>query len=934
MSLHLKVRLDSDPENGGTGLLGGIYEYAPYICSWATWGLNRMPQQSGTLSEQHILELAPIQLPTTAAELDSLRGDERICLDLQTLGRSSGIGSIDEQEKGRNEYQNHSGMSKITLAEILLENAGETGMYLAQIDPILALSTFTEARESATTTPMTAEQREIHALTVAYKERIHVSWEIRWPNKDRPYTRQLQRCLQQTAQRESATFLMYDSPRMMEATQRMQEIMLMAYSRDFYAQLDTQGQICGPATYPLGEEVSLDHMHLPLYQSAHGALPPLALSQHRAETRPEVYARMTEREKQHYAPNVQSARVITRQLTSACRRFGMTPDQFLKAIDAQMSQSHSDSTHRDDYLTALFALADMGTTRGNSLNYRMDMRYPNKAVLTAEQRALLEGGGQPVSESKLSKKRSTSYIKHYHHHHATLLMGGKALISSPFHSHWRHLISARYTKRARLAGGEIKKPPVTLALEQEAMEPDWTMKMTNEDCEGSDMAACEALRLIPLLARAVSKEEFPMIHAAARICALRFESEGVASVRAAFVDTSGAELSKEAQRQMTDLPMIGDDLDKRSSVAGHSPGIWWPRPCIMEGLQRAGVDVEKELPEFWREVQQMPAWAKREPILILEGTARIEATVLPAGEIAQQLMSTGGAAQRFEAEAAVRKDFVKSLIATLAEGQHKSPLVEYAHVASLSYYIKTQDLKRRISNFYLGFSHFIIGAFAQKYPRFAQLAVINTVNKTRGGEVGEVLRMPWTSNTSLGFVPSYGGLTQQEWDVNVQPVMEAIQNQMPIAAVDFFPNEASGEMAALKCGYEIAPAVLASGFAANSAGPALVVSQGLERYARGVSFKASKTATSSVAALLKAGPPVVQAASLPRPITLNFAIQSWMLQESDCMHVLVSALDDEVKAKRLVSYAFMGDRPLPQGPDVVTLIATLPAPPSSAETKV
>ena len=259
--LHLQVTLIQDP--GQESLLGGDYEYSPILKYWTSWGTTRITRDSPPLSVVNPVSLDAIPLPPHN-DIKQIRGDERVWFEMQALSRHSGIDSIDEQEKGRQVYQVHAGQAKIALTELLTHNPGygATPLELAMVDPQLTLAKMNELGNSEAGKKLSEQQRESAALTAAYKGRIRITFTMSGPVNPQ----QLLNTLHHAARLEHPGKLMYESPAMVNAMQRMQTQLLTAYSNAFFGRFDAAGKSIGPPTYALGPEASLDHMHLPLMQ--------------------------------------------------------------------------------------------------------------------------------------------------------------------------------------------------------------------------------------------------------------------------------------------------------------------------------------------------------------------------------------------------------------------------------------------------------------------------------------------------------------------------------------------------------------------------------------------------------------------------------------------------------------------------------------------
>ncbi len=560
--LHLQVMLESD-----AALLGSDYEYAPFVKTWATWGKYRLAENYGNSKENPLkpgqfLALPPFQLPP--AQASRLSGDEMVHMKLQTQSRHSGIASIDAQEHGQQPYEVQDGKIMVTLADLLtLTTNTQKTLRVAFVDGPLLRGL---EQELAHKHPhLSAKEREARAGLASCKGTlvIRARMDTGTPASVVPA---LTKALQQACRLEQeGKRLVYGSPLFFRALQNMQTRFFTEYSTGFYGQYSADGStLVRPPTYALGKEKTVQHMHMPLMPSEFGDMHPVALGQHRIEQREGLWQRLSEEERKYYGVGKDAALVVEKSLASSCLRAGMTNERFLDAVRAQHTQSHTDPAISADYLTATMVIADVATARGNNLAYMKDLRYPNRVTLTEKQLALLQG--QTGSSTTKQAFTSTASVA------ATLvsrIQCASMRSAVAAHPHGRQMMHGR-RKMALFLGGERVLPladggseegeGTMLEVEVESMDAVGVHgKMGVDDCEGSAQVCTDLLRALPLLQKQATVAEAPMLHAACQVAAQRMVFECVSSVSAAFVDTSGAELSKDAQRAMKDLPMIGDE---------------------------------------------------------------------------------------------------------------------------------------------------------------------------------------------------------------------------------------------------------------------------------------------------------------------------------------------------------------------------------------
>ncbi len=879
--LTLSVTLRAESE---AGLLGGDWEYAPHIAHWSSFGRQRIAQHSAVLSTTTAVQVGPFHLPLKGTEL---RGDESVWLKMLASTRHSGIDSIDTAEKGKVERQVQAGLARLPLMDALAAAVEKRTLEISMEDPQLLMSEMNTLRQ-AEGEKLDEKSVENIAVFTAYKGTLLVTptLDAAAGNPSAVMAR-----IQKAAIGECASKLLYGSARMLAAMQQMQGMLLTTYSNEFYGKVKEDGSMGGPPTYPLGAEKSLEHMHLPLYYSEFGVLPPVALTQHRIDNRE---SGATSEERLQYGPARSSALMADKLLASSALRSGMTSDACVSAIRAQLTQSHTDEAIHPDYVNAEMVIADMGTSTANAILYMKDMRYPNKAAVNLKK-------GAPVTALK-----PTSTLK------VALAVARSLNGTSPAHAQHRWYLAGAYG-----AATTETTTAAMLEVEVESLDPIALHGIAPaDDCEGSSVTGSDVLRNLARLATAVTREEAPFLHAAADVVRLRFVSDVVSSVSAAFVDTSGTELTREQTKAIKDLPLIGDELDTRRKVGGHCHGLWLTRYTVAQGLEASGrVNLKRDLPDLARDYA---AWEKRLPTYVLEGTASIDALVLPAGEVSQAIMGkNGGDASAFELHAATRKAFLTSLTAP-------TPLLDNTHAEGVSFYSHAQDLKRRVSSFYMGVSHMLCPELYAMNPLFGQISPINSKSMTRGAEVGQLLRMPLSQKSEVAFVPTFGRLGRREWDASVRPVMAAIQNQMPLAATDYLPTPKAAELACMRVAHVVPPAVLTT----LEKDSALSVGVALDRHALGVMHRLGDLQTKLIPHLAHCHghPSRSQRVVLEseEKVTLPFYISSWKLAEKGAMEALVKQMQEYKQEGKITHFTFVSDRPLLNGSDVVTLVLTLP----------
>jgi len=269
--LHVEVMLESD-----AALMGGDYEYDPFVKYSASWGKHRLTENSTALPIGEFLALPPLQLPP--AQVSRLSGDEMLHLKLQTQSRHSGIASIDAQEKGQERYEVQDGKVMVPLADLLALHDQKGTLRLPVSDGPLFRAL--EAKLAQDEPNLPPKEREARATLASCKGILALRARV---TQD---AAPLQQALKQAVKLEQeGKRLIYGSPLFFRSLQKMQTLLLTDYSKGFYGQYRHDGTLAVPPKYALGREKTLQHMHMPLTPSEFGDMHSACMAQHRMEQR-------------------------------------------------------------------------------------------------------------------------------------------------------------------------------------------------------------------------------------------------------------------------------------------------------------------------------------------------------------------------------------------------------------------------------------------------------------------------------------------------------------------------------------------------------------------------------------------------------------------------------------------------------------------------
>jgi hypothetical protein len=800
------------------GLLGGDFEFDPFLGSWASWGALRRARCTGGLSTQAPVLANEVELPEPSA----VRGDEALWLKQMVHTMPSGVEAIDVANTGHEKRELSAGTARVPLEQLL--RAATKGETLTV--PLIHTQLHAEftgrlraLRGGAADAlgPLDDGAIATLATVIAYKGQVTLAATF---EKVGSHTQAATRVLAALERaKETKGKLFYNSPQMVKAHSDMLTELLDSYVHDYV------GDEKRAPVYPLGEEKTLEHLHVPHVVSEFGPMPLGAMAQHRAYDR----LFLGKESARFYEPTKDSALFANDQLRSAALRVAMEPAAFVDEVRAHLTQSPTDPTHRPGFVQAVDLIGEMGTFAANRINYTVDQGYPNRAALELVGR--ITAAEEAVAKRAQVVSAGVAALGAIARHPAIVQLAG-ALHAQLKHTPYTMLHQALRTSSSgwrarsyRVAGGDTPSTTPSPVQEFEVMDPYPAFGLGHaDDCDAMAITAADVVRHLPHLAEVVTREEAPLLHAAADVVRKYYVFIGIASVSGGYVDTNGADLSLEERRKISDLPMIGDDLDKRTKAGGHAIGLLVARAVVADALSRAGIQHPIGT------AGDFAAWEKRSPIYILEGTASTDGYVLPIGEIGEAVLPAGGDARALEKAATARKAFLK----TLATKADESALLKHSSVEGLSFYAVKQDPRRRISNFYLGVGLLSSPDLAALDPRLGALAVVDVKQKTRGAEMGRFLRMPFDPASAVGFAPVYSRVSKERWEKVVAPVLECIQNQMPLARTDVLESHEEAQVARLRVAQVIPPQVV---LAAH--GGQLALSEAFDRHAKGLARRLS-----------------------------------------------------------------------------------------------
>ena len=524
-----------------------------------------------------------------------------------------------------------------------------------------------------------------------------------------------------------------------------------------FIELDPQR---APRYQPLNENVK--KLHLPYFIGEQGTTSVVNyFSSHMVATREYPNEEMRLIEHELYGPDGRAEAHFVMMVRASLRRHGMSAAKFCAVIADHHNFRRDGKSIRNDaheahgtYVMALKVLSDVGTFASNSAHYTADFRYRRVAGDAEHDRMSL------VHTQKINLDSFDS----------TLLNGtGNA-----------------------------------------------------DDCEGQGNVAATILETLRVGRHSLGGHWNSELLEACRTVLDRSVIMPVGStVTSAYVDNNNkpVDMSKEDAT----LPVIDSELDKRSHCDGHCFALLIPMAVTDQLLKNGAFDAKRlaALRERWfRQYGRDATFEAREytvPIMVLEGTGSVEPTILPVDEVYD---GPNRAVERQQIRAAtafmkqMKKDFLVTLPAEVMQAQAQAlkkglpvvPLTQRQQEArsimemfngeGLAFYTDKRPKNERVSRFYREVIHAVPCALYEHDVTLSQVTFCQRSEATGkleyGVNMGELLRAGTSHTHKLALVTPFAG-EAREWDEHIVPMIESIQNQMPIQAFGNYSDEAYAE---------------------------------------------------------------------------------------------------------------------------------------------
>lgn len=323
------------------------------------------------------------------------------------------------------------------------------------------------------------------------------------------------------------------------------------------------------------------------------------------------------------------------------------------------------------------------------------------------------------------------------------------------------------------------------------------------DCEDMASLAIEILNYIKE-GRLIDKKantygwNSKLLQYARKILSNRITSGIASTVTEAFVDARGQKL---ANKDLKDLPMVGDDIDLNSPVGGHFFGFSTPNAIVSKWLKNSPdfKNYSTEIKEFVN--KDYYPWEYNQSILIIEGTAMIKSDILPPeesfGENKIELKKNEGLRKMFK--------FIRSQSTNKEDGddsilnlkEHNPKLLNIFNLImtpeGLPFYFEKQDKNRRISKFYKDIVHFIPTELYKLDSLFSQLIFCYKDKKKFGVDIGDILRDKGNGLSNLMLIRPLNNPNEKPqrdiWTNGIIPLMNTVINQQPVSIIGNYTEE-------------------------------------------------------------------------------------------------------------------------------------------------
>jgi hypothetical protein len=566
---------------------------------------------------------------------------------------------------------------------------------------------------------------------------------------------------------------LYNSTKSMNNMMKHFEQLLVVYCNSF---INMENRISH--FQPMNKNVA--NLQLPVLLSEQGQNPAISYwTDHDPYTREYPNENFRKEDLELYGHDANTEKYFKMMANSALRRYGLNKKRYISVIDEHYSVKNKSLTVNDLLSRCIQATIDIGTAGGNSFLYTADTRYvPIYDVKNASssKNHVIRRSMDSFDNEILNLGSNSDDCEGLGNASATILQS---------------FAFGRYDLGCGCGDDEkVKKNRKKGSLIYQLQTPSFRFSEWNS----------RLLQRIQLI-----------IHNS-------FVASIGGTVTSAYVDTN----NKTINIRDSDLPIVGDQIDLNSSCDGHCFAQLINKMTTARMLKNGGNHNSQELidsikpyylswsseEEYALVLSQYDKFMARENVLnnhTMEGTSSIDSTVIPINETYK---NNDIERRRVTTEKLFLKELKVRLMA-LAGGidmnvnnektKDRDTIMNMFQAEGMPFYIESQEENRRVSSFFregvqvlmpmLYLEHDIThsqGAFCKKDDLTGEFKY--------GVNMGDVIRSGSSPTAKDVAIISPYRNSKKQWVNDILPMMESIQNQMPIMAfarytVEQYKNE-------------------------------------------------------------------------------------------------------------------------------------------------
>lgn len=248
-----------------------------------------------------------------------------------------------------------------------------------------------------------------------------------------------------------------------------------------------------------------------------------------------------------------------------------------------------------------------------------------------------------------------------------------------------------------------------------------------------------------------------------------------ATVTSAYMDNNNDQITT----KLKDLPMIGDEMDRRSKSDGHCHALMGSMTDALMRIRNGNAtkDIVDKIQAAQPQDKAFQARDSQRTMMVLEGTASMEPRILPVEESYQQ-------SQLLINKKIAERSLLKGIRLKLDDRKKDSSLSDISDhfgFEGQAHYTKKQDLGRKVNPFYNEVVHASSLELWKGYDiALSQMAFAKKTAPGKfqyGAKIGDFLRNPSDYALVFPFLQC-----RPEWEKEVVPFMESVQHQQSIAS--------------------------------------------------------------------------------------------------------------------------------------------------------